>query len=138
MFSSQKDEQSCSYYVYRRKPLHWRVCRNRQHCITTIHHLMETSDFYSMLVRTHNSTLNIFTFSWPQEDNLTLNVASTSPTLLFPPGSQPYDQCWQKLTSNTHTSINNWTSNLPFHSMLKLKQRHFIQTILHCPINVCL
>jgi len=59
-----------------------------------------------------------------QEDNLTLNVASTSPTLLFPPGSQPYDQCWQRLTSNTHTSINNWTSTLPFHSMLK--QRHLI------------
>lgn len=61
-----------------------------------------------------------------KEDNLTLNVASTSPTLLFPPGSQPYDQCWQRLTSNTHTSINNWTSNLPFHSMLKLKQRDLI------------
>ncbi len=56
-----------------------------------------------------------------QEYTLTLNVASISPTLLFPPGSQPYDQCWQRLTSNTHTSINNCTSNRPFHSMLKLK-----------------
>lgn len=39
MFSNKREEQSCSYYVYWWKLLHWRVRRNRQHCVTSIHHL---------------------------------------------------------------------------------------------------
>lgn len=64
MFSSNKEKQSCTYYAYRWKPLHWTVFRNRQYCITGIHHLTKT-DFYSMLVLIHISTLNIFWFTWP-------------------------------------------------------------------------